>query len=232
MSHPNQCLNCGYAVGQTGSRTCPECGVIVHESFVEAVEARRVMDAGRARELKRHVGAWAVIVVVFALGAGLVGSSLAPIVVALLLLGACLMVSMATGGLVVLLSPAWHRRYVMAAWIRAMWWIHAPWLGVGIGSGVIIMAAFVDHAMGWHPNLVVWTGVAALPIWMLLCFVALFRAFEMCFDSLGRWWPPASCPARRDLVGACLGVGIFTTMALAFLVGVVGASFVVSIAAS
>jgi len=217
------CLACGYDVGRdTG--TCPECGIDVG-SMKGAHAARARIDVGR--EGRRHALAWVVVLVVYALGAGVVGRSIWWVPYALVAMGAAL-----TGSLVLaipgtLAAPPWFRPHLLLAWVRGMWWMHAAWLAISFCAVIIACVGFVDRWSDLNGELVVWVALAGLALWALACFIFLFKAFERVFVSIAPVWPDWLRRPRRELVSLLLGLAILVVMLGAALLGLVGGAFAV-----
>ena len=229
MSHAIHCLNCGYEVGQE-RRICPECGGATPETLVDINEARAQATRSTNDVIIRFALSWGAICIVYAGGAGLLVLSIQAALFAGGLLVGFVTMSAAIGALIAFMAPVWHRRFVFLAWVRALWWMHAPWLVVSLGAGFIVIVGLVDANMELDGGLVTWVALAGVSLWFLMCFVFLYRAFETCFDRLGRWWPPSSMERRRDWVGAMLGMAIFAVLIGAGLIAIAGGTLCVGTA--
>ncbi len=223
----NHCLHCGYDLGKADPDICSECGATIDDAHRALRRVRANLNL--PRQAKRHALAWTGVVALYACGVALLSQKLTTAIAAFAAMTAIVGASILYGLVVSLLAPPIHRSYVISAWLRAVWWMHGPWLNIGFCAVVIMIVALVDHSIRADGEAVIWFGMAGLAMWLLVGFVFLYLSFEAIGTRLNRNWPPGISP-RREIVDLVLGLGVFLTMLAAAALGLAGG--IVSLAAA
>ncbi len=217
-----RCLACGYEIGSIrGAPACPECGRPIDAAHRRA--ARRGAAIGRRLDaiVLRHLAAWGVVVLVYALGAGVVTRSPTNAVVTLTMLAVGVLGTIVMGFLAAKLARPWERAPIRAAWLAALPWLHGPWLMIAPATIIILAIGLVDR---WSYNDGVLTGTAGL-VGILLWLLGCVGCFAGAADAWGTRMRRVSLPGLPTLRGRMLLVEpalFFITLAGCMLVGLLG----------
>ena len=193
-----------------------------------ALDRRRLVLAESGTELKHHALAWALVIVVYTVAAGVMCRSIKTTLIGFGLMVTAVVVSMSIGALASLLAPAHYRRILILAWARMSWWMHAPWLVISLCAALIVIVGVVDRAVDAQGQMVIWTALIGLPMWLLACFIFLHRAIERLTDDTKSWLPWMG--TRQHLVATVMGVSAFAMIIGACLLGGIGGAFSVDAA--
>jgi hypothetical protein len=142
-------LWCGYDLRGAAIWRCPECGRELDEVDLKTHERRKFV---RERAVRRFVG-WMIALAVCVAGvAGVVLFSRvgrvwpwAPLLLLSGLLAAGVTIA---GGALCAFAAAGFRRMYLWVWLSVLGRLHAPWLVVGLGAIVFVVAGYIARAMG------------------------------------------------------------------------------------
>ncbi|MFG0260349.1 MAG: zinc ribbon domain-containing protein, partial [Phycisphaerales bacterium JB041] len=168
-----RCAGCGYPSGASGSVVCPECGRAATRREVDAGERRLAyIEEWERWGIARAIWRWLVVVVVYAVGAAVVGQKPWALVVVPVALAAALGLSVNAGWVVARLQVEELRAYTRVAWQRTLWRLHLPWLVAPVFVAVAVLVALIDLWGGTEADGVYWLAVmAGLGMWMIGCLV-------------------------------------------------------------
>ena len=223
-----RCLFCGYDIGRAAPDRCPECGAAFDDDARAASVVRHRVLAGCRSELKRHALAWACVVAIYTISAGIMCRSVQNTLAGFVLMVGVIAGSVVAGLVVSRLAVRHHRPFVVLAWMRTLWWMHGPWLVISVCAATIMATALIDRLLDLKGQLVIWTALAGLPIWFLTGFAFLFRAMER-LSAYSTWWSPWMS-ARGRLVKVVLTLGVIGVLLGAGLLGLIGGAFSVDVA--
>jgi hypothetical protein len=213
------CLACGYGVGVDGASVCPECGYPIDERHAEVAGRRAALLAGFGDEVLRHAAAWLGVLVIYSIGAAVVGSFHVNAMVGGAAMPALLAVSVVAGLLISLPAAGHERRIVMLAWFRALWWMHGPWLMIGPATLIIFAVASIERLAGTDGQTTGAMPMVGLEIWVIACFVCLGRATFVLSSTLERH---SVAHLRENAWGVVGALAVFAMLGVMLAAGVLG----------
>lgn len=141
-----RCIACGYEMGPPdASSVCPECGRALDSPHRAAARARAALEERLPRLLLRNLVAWGVVIAVYAAGAAVVTGSPVEGALTLAMLGVGVAGTIAMGWWSARLAHPWERAMFRAAWLRALPWLHGPWLMIAPATAIILLVALIDR---------------------------------------------------------------------------------------
>lgn len=222
---PMVCLACRYDVTGMLGRVCPECGTEINEETVQVWKARASFGEAAAPTFRKlALGAAAAVCVCVGGVAGLTWEPEAVV-------GAALVLSVAIGGslaaaAVPLAMVEREDRWVcFVAWVRALWWLHLPWLVIPGCTALLAGVGFAAQMAGADPGTIILSlCMIGLVCWLFLLLVVLFGWAHRWGDDLGRLGLERS---RAAAVGPLVALAVLGGAAVVgFGGGVIGAGSV------
>ncbi len=171
---PTACLTCGYDLSGIEAGRCPECGRDFTQNDGPSMARLGAILREGDRIPRKQVIAWAIVVAVYAVGAGIMNGDAgfpALLLAAALLTVACVG-SFALGSVVLIGCDRPRRLAAQDAWRRELWLLHMPWLMIAPASLVMLAVAFVLKATGGTMEDTVIVGAIGLAIWLPCSIVA------------------------------------------------------------
>lgn len=146
---------------------CPECGRELDRAMLAAARARAALEVRLPAIVLRHLLVWGVVIVVYAVGAGVVTRSVVQGAASLAMLGVGVAGTMLLGWGAVRLGHPWERAMLLSAWLKTLPWLHGPWLMIAPATAVIMLIALIDR-WSYADGILVATMIAVgLLLWII-----------------------------------------------------------------
>lgn len=208
------CRECGYCVGGLPMGRCPECGGDVGAR--EIALSVRVRDVERAWPTVRtaRFRLYAVVVPVYAVGAGVLGQHWGAMVAAFSMMSALVAGSWFVGWLATRSARPPQRTALFSIWVRCLPVLHGPWLVAPLCTAVALVAALVDRGADTGGVLLVSVSLIGLVLWVLGCLACPFVWAD--------WWWGHTRPLDlrvRGLGGIALVAGMLALLGASILLG-------------
>ncbi len=216
-----RCLACGYEIGGLSCPACPECGLALDESHLAAARARGELERELPRTIIRHAVRWVIVILVYGIGAGVVSRSLVGGAVSIAMLGIGIFGTGLIGWAGAMPARPWERGMLRTAWLRALPWLHGPWLMTAPAAAIILAVALIDR-WSYNDGLLVGTLViVGFLLWLLGvagCFAGAMKVFG---GTIQRHTPPGA-PWPGPLATGALVVLFLVVLAACSVVGLRG----------
>jgi hypothetical protein len=220
---PTSCLHCGYEIGRIGTAVCPECGCRLLEGQGLIAQRRDVLREEYPSVMRRHVLSFIGVALACSIGFGVVTMSLDAGLSVAMVLGVVLGVSMIFG-FIVSLPAAPHERFVVRiAWMRALWWMHGPWLIIVPAGVIALCVAGIERAMAPGSELTETACKFGLAIWVLGWIGCMMRSVVV-FSRVLEWCgvPPGAHPGEWGKPGLLSVPLMIITLVASGIVGFAG----------
>ncbi len=178
IDSPLRCTECGYTIPDEVGARCPECGTLYDENALWRARRWRDLRASDARLLRRWLLVAGGVIVIYALGAGVVGQSAMLIVTTGIALSVGVAGSLVMGALASLAAPEQQRLVLRSAWLRALPWAHGPWLVIAPCSAIILSLALLDRAANLNGSITFAALVGGTIIWLVASVLLMNKAYK------------------------------------------------------
>ncbi len=233
------CHGCGYAIPNTLGTTCPECGLVRSKACEQREEKRAAVIEGFAHTLKAACVGWFMVLFIYGVGAtvGVMGSSPAPFIFVLFVMGFGVFLANAIGVGIAKLGPEHQYELISSVWVKKHYWLHVPWLSIAVFTVLGVIIAVLARIMPVDVEGLLYATVSIeLVLWGLASILGLIKWFIDYADErqeMGIRSDGAVAPLHRLLaimvwlasVGIGFVGGVIGTFFMGYVSGVDGAGF-------